>query len=115
MAAQFNAGAKSLSTALNISFLAALLISGTLILVYVVLGGYIAVAYNDVIRAIIMLIIPVILPAYGLIKFGGLKSLLQILSGLNPSLINPFSLGIGIIIGFLDIGLSSPGQPHKDK
>jgi solute:Na+ symporter, SSS family len=56
VAAQFNAGAKSLSTALDISFMLSLGISGLLIMVYMVLGGYVAVAYNDVVRAIIMMI-----------------------------------------------------------
>ena len=46
VAAQFNAGAKSLSTALNIPILPALAASGLLVLVYMVLGGYIAVVYN---------------------------------------------------------------------
>ena len=112
VAAQFNAGAKSLSTALNIPFIISLIISALLILIYMVLGGYIAVAYNDVVRAIIMLIGLVIFPIYGLIKIGGFNVLLDTLSRLNPAYIDPFSLGVGAIIGFLGIGLGSPGQPH---
>lgn len=112
VAAQLNAGAISLSTALDIPELAALVIAAVLILIYMILGGYIAVAYNDVVRAVIMLIGLVIFPVYGLIKIGGLDTLLNILSGLNPALIDPFSLAFGVIVGFLGIGLGSPGQPH---
>lgn len=112
VAAQFNAGGKALSTALNIPMLAALILSAVLILIYMVLGGYIAVAYNDVVRAIILIIGLVIFPIYGLIKIGGFHLMLESLSQLNPALIDPFSLSIGIIIGFLGIGLGSPGQPH---
>ena len=112
VAAQLNAGAISLSTALNIPVFTALVIAAVLILVYMILGGYIAVAYNDVVRAVIMLIGLVIFPIYGLIKIGGLNALLKILSGLNPALIDPLSLGFGVIVGFLGIGLGSPGQPH---
>ena len=112
VAAQFNAGAKSLSTALDIPILASILLSGLLILIYMVLGGYIAVAYNDVVRAVIMIIGLVIFPAYGLVKIGGFQALLETLSRLNPALIDPFSLSAGVIIGFLGIGLGSPGQPH---
>lgn len=112
VAAQFNAGAKSLSTALDVPFLPALLISAFLILVYMVMGGYIAVAYNDVVRAIILIIGLVIFPAYGLAKVGGLSALLQTLAQLNPASIDPLSLGWGAIIGFIGIGLGSPGQPH---
>lgn len=112
VAAQLNAGAKSLSTALGLPILLSLIISGLLILVYMVLGGYIAVAYNDVVRAVIMLIGLVIFPAYGLIKIGGLQTLLETLSALHPAHIDPFSAGMGAVIGFLGIGLGSPGQPH---
>ena len=112
LAAQFNAGAKSLSTALNFPILVSLLISGLLILIYMVLGGYIAVSYNDAVRSMIMIFGLVVFPVYGLIKIGGFKILLEILQKLDPALIDPFSLGAGVIIGFIGIGLGSPGQPH---
>jgi SSS family solute:Na+ symporter len=112
VAAQFNAGAKALSTGLNISFVFALILSGILVLVYMVLGGFIAVAYNDVVRAIILILGLVIFPAYGLIKIGGFNLMQDSLSRLNPAFIDPFALSFGVIIGFLGIGLGSPGQPH---
>jgi SSS family solute:Na+ symporter len=112
VAAQFNAGAKSLNAALGLPIIICLVISAVLILIYMILGGYIAVAYNDVVRAMIMLIGLVILPVYGIIKIGGFSSLMSTLSALHPSHLDPFSLGIGATIGFLCIGLGSPGQPH---
>jgi solute:Na+ symporter, SSS family len=112
VAAQFNAGAKSLSTALDLSLPLSLGISGLLIMVYMVLGGYVAVAYNDVVRAIIMLIGLVVLPIFGIIQVGGLSILNEMLHQLSPAYLDPFSLGAGVIIGFLGIGLGSPGQPH---
>ncbi|MCP5102385.1 MAG: sodium/proline symporter [bacterium] len=112
VAAQFNAGAKALTTALDLHMIVSLIISAVLILVYMILGGFIAVAYNDVVRAVIMLIGLVIFPIYGLIKIGGLKVLLDTLAALEPGLIDPFSLAFGIIAGYVCIGLGSPGQPH---
>jgi sodium/proline symporter len=112
VAAQFNAGAKTLAAALDISFLFSLIISGLLIMIYMVLGGFVAVAYNDVIRAIIMLVGLIILPIAGIIELGGIGTLKEIIYNLNPQQIDPFSLGIGAIIGFVGIGLGSPGQPH---
>jgi sodium/proline symporter len=112
VAAQFNGGAKALSTGLGLSFFWALVISGVLVLMYMVLGGFIAVSYNDVVRAVILLIGLVLFPAYGLVKIGGIKAMLNILAALNPALIDPFSLSMGVILGFLGIGLGSPGQPH---
>jgi len=110
--AQFNAGAKSLSTALGLSPFTALLISALLILIYMVLGGFIAVAYNDVIRAVIMIVGLVILPVVAIAKVGGSGAMLSILQQLNPKYVDPFSLGMGGLIGFLGIGFGSPGQPH---
>ncbi len=112
LAAQFNAGAKSLSTALNLPMIASLLFSGLLIMIYMVLGGYIAVSYNDAVRSLIMIFGLVVFPVYGMIKIGGFHILLETLQRLNPALIDPFSLGAGVIIGFIGIGLGSPGQPH---
>ncbi len=112
VAAQFNAGAKSLSTALDLSMLTSLAISGLLIMIYMVLGGYVAVAYNDVVRSVIMLIGLIVLPLIGIVHIGGLGVLNDMLHQLNPAYLDPFSLGLGAIIGFLGIGLGSPGQPH---
>jgi len=112
VAAQFNAGAKSLSTALNWSIPLSLAVSGILVLIYMILGGFIAVAYNDVVRALIMIAGLVIFPIIGLIKVGGLNPLLTTLQALDPKYVNPTSLGLGAIIGFMGIGLGSPGQPH---
>jgi sodium/proline symporter len=112
VAAQFNAGAKTMATALNVSLELSLVFSGLLILVYMVLGGFVAVAYNDVVRAVIMLIGLVVLPVVGIISLGGMGILYDILYNLNPGMIDPFSLSAGVIIGFVGIGLGSPGQPH---
>lgn len=110
--AQLKGGAESLKVALNIPLIASLAITAALILVYMVLGGYVAVAYNDVIRAIIMIVGLVVLPTYGIIKAGGIAKILSILQSLNPAYVDPFSFSIGGIIGLLGIGLGSPGQPH---
>jgi Na+/proline symporter len=47
-----------------------------------------------------------------LIRLGGFSVLLDSLARLNPALIDPLSLGVGALVGFLGIGLGSPGQPH---
>ena len=65
VAAQLHAGAKTLTSALGMNLGLGLLLSALLILVYMVLGGYVAVAWNDVVRAVLMLLALVALPAYG--------------------------------------------------
>ncbi|HKK70185.1 MAG TPA: sodium/proline symporter [Candidatus Krumholzibacteria bacterium] len=112
VAAQLNGGAKTLEAALQIPFWTALLAAAVLIVVYMLLGGYIAVAYNDVVRATIMLVALLVLPIVGLVEIGGFAGLAESLRGTDPGLVDPFSLGVGALIGFLGIGLGSPGQPH---
>lgn len=112
VSAQLYAGAKTLSSALDLQLGACLLVSALLILVYMVLGGYIAVAYNDVVRAVIMLIALVVLPVAGLVQAGGWAALRGVLTALDPAIVDPFALGFGALVGFLGIGLGSPGQPH---
>ncbi|MDO8834984.1 MAG: sodium/proline symporter [Vicinamibacterales bacterium] len=112
VAAQFNAGAKALSTALDLPLLAALAISGVLVMIYMVMGGFVAVAYNDVVRAFILIVGLVVLPAAGLFRMGGIGPLLATLEALHPAHVDPFSIGAGALLGFLGIGLGSPGQPH---
>ncbi|AEH24532.1 sodium/proline symporter [Pyrococcus yayanosii] len=110
--AQFNAGAKTLSAALGMGMLEALLVAVLMIVIYMILGGFIAVAYNDVIRAVIMIIGLTVLPAVAIAKVGGIGALLEILHQLNPKYIDPWAFGAGVVIGFIGIGLGSPGQPH---
>jgi SSS family solute:Na+ symporter len=112
VAAQLHAGAKTLTSALGMNLGLCLLLSALLILVYMVLGGYVAVAWNDVVRAVLMLLALVALPAYGLVRLGGLGSLRGQLVGFDPTLVDPLALGLGAFIGFVGIGLGSPGQPH---
>ncbi len=112
VAAQLNAGAKTLSTALQVPLWIALLAAGTMILVYMVLGGFVAVAYNDVIRAIVMLVSLVALPVAGLVRLGGWNAVLSTLGRLAPGHLDPCALGLGAAVGFVGIGLGSPGQPH---
>jgi sodium/proline symporter len=112
VAAQLNAGAKTLNAALNWNLGLCLVLSALLILVYMVLGGYVAVAWNDVVRAILMLLGLVALPAYGLVRVGGVAHLGEMLIALDPTAVDPLALGLGAFIGFVGIGLGSPGQPH---
>jgi sodium/proline symporter len=112
VSAQLFAGAKTLGSALDLPLGLCLLISAALILVYMVLGGYIAVAYNDVVRALIMLFGLVVLPVVGLAHVGGAGALRDVLNALDPRYLDPWSLGAGAVIGFVGIGLGSPGQPH---
>ncbi len=86
------------------------LITAAIILVYTVTGGYTAVAINDAIQAVVILCSLVVLPVIAVIQYPG--SVMETLNALNPDMLDPFALSAGAAIGFLGIGLGSPGNPH---
>ncbi len=110
VAAQLHAGAKTLNSALGWPLAGGLAAAAAIILVYMVLGGFVAVAYNDVVRAVVMLIGLVVLPLVALsrIEEGGLALALEA----HPAHLDPFALSAGAFLGLVGIGLGSPGQPH---
>lgn len=112
VAAQLNAGGKALGAALGWSVWTGVIVSAVLILAYMLLGGFVAVAFNDVVRAVIMLLGLVALPAFAIARLGGERALLEQLQALDPLLLDPLALGFGALVGFVGIGLGSPGQPH---
>ncbi len=100
VAAQFNAGAKTIGTALDLPIIVSLLCAGALVLVYMVLGGYVAVAYNDVIRAIIMLVGLIVLPVIAVVELGGWGAMSTVLTRLSPTHLDPMAIGFGALIRF---------------
>jgi SSS family transporter len=77
-----------------------------------VLGGFLAVSVTDMIQACFMIFALVLLPVITIVELGGLDILTAQLQALDPDLVDPFALGVGAGIGFLGIGLGSPGNPH---
>ena len=112
VSAQFNAAAKSLAEAVQIDTFWALLLSAVLTLAYMLMGGFVAVVYNDMVRAFLMLFALLIFPLVGLFSIGGLDALLLDLKNVDASLVDPCALSFGTMIGYVGIGLGSPGQPH---
>jgi sodium/proline symporter len=113
VSAQFVAGGKAMATSFNIDYRYGLLITSGIILVYVVLGGFLAVSVNDTIQAFIIIFALVIVPVKSIIDFGGWGQFVSMLSKEDSGMfINPLALSAGAMIGFLGIGLGSPGNPH---
>jgi sodium/proline symporter len=112
VSAQFNAGGKALSTSFGITPGWGVIWTALIVLLYTILGGFLAVSLTDMIQACFMIIALVVLPIVAIADFGGLTAMIDKLGGLDVALIDPFSLGVGGLIGFLGIGLGSPGNPH---
>jgi sodium/proline symporter len=112
VAAQFVAGGKAFSAAFDVSATTGVLITAAIVLAYTVLGGFLAVSLTDTLQGIFMLVALVLLPVIAIAARGGLGVVVAELTQLDPSLVDPSAIGFGALLGFLGIGLGSPGNPH---
>jgi len=113
VSAQFVAGGKAFSASFDVDYTSGLLITTAIILVYVVLGGFLAVSVNDTIQAFIIITALLIVPIKSIIDLGGWDNFIDMLTETQSgSFVDPFAISAGAMIGFLGIGLGSPGNPH---
>ncbi len=112
VAAQFLAGGKAFSTSFHVSEMTGILITALIVLIYTALGGFLAVSLTDMIQAFFMIFALLILPFIAIVHGGGWSGIVLILQNFNPKFLNPFAFAAGGVIGFLGIGLGSPGNPH---
>lgn len=112
VAAQFNAGGKSLAASFNLTPLQGILITATIVIFYTVLGGFMAVCWTDTLQALFMIFALMILPIIAIIYFGGLGRLFFVLKDISPGYLDTFAISFGAWLGFVGIGFGSPGNPH---
>ena len=112
VAGQFVGGGKAFAASFGLTPTAGVVVTAGIVLIYTMLGGFLAVSLTDMIQACFMIFALVLLPVIAIADRGGLPVLLSELRALDPSLIDPFALSAGAGLGFLGIGLGSPGNPH---
>lgn len=112
VSSQFVAGGKAFSSSFHIDQTTGIILSAVIIFAYTVLGGFLAVSLTDMFQAIFMIFALVVLPFIAIADAGGLSTVLSQLTELETGLVDPFAITIGGLVGFLGIGLGSPGSPH---
>lgn len=112
VAAQFKAGGKAFSSGFGLSDTEGLLLTAAIVLFYTMLGGFLAVSITDMVQAFLMILALLVLPIWAIMLYGGWPNVVEALTALSPPHLDPFALSIGALIGFLGIGLGSPGNPH---
>ncbi len=112
VAGQFVGGGKAFAASFSVSPTFGMLFTAGIVLVYTMLGGFLAVSLTDMIQACFMIFALALVPIIAIAELGGLGVLTGQLAALDPTLIDPFSLSVGVAIGFLGIGFGSPGNPH---
>ncbi|QFT88654.1 Sodium/pantothenate symporter [Bacillus sp. THAF10] len=90
MAAQWVGGARLIESVTGLSYTAALFVFALSVLVYVIIGGFRAVAITDGMQGIVMVVGTVIILAGTIIAGGGVPAIMTELVAENPNLISPF-------------------------
>ena len=106
--------AHTLQVLLNISYLAGLFLSGLVIIVYVVLGGYLAVVWTGFFQALIMIFALVAFLFATLNKIGSVQSIFDRLATINPGYVQtPGIWGFSGLFSFaMVVSLGVWGMPQ---
>jgi sodium/proline symporter len=107
-------GGVLLSTLFDISYFNAIIIATILIISYVMIGGYLAVAWTDLMQGLLMVMIIIIVPIFAISymdwNFNGIK---QQIVEVNAEYFNIFhNLSFIGIVSLMAWGLGYFGQPH---
>jgi len=116
--AQFVGSGKTLEGMNLLPYKGGVLVGAIIIGVYVLMGGYAAVCWTDLIQGLLMGGVMLMFPIMAIVKAGGLNALvdnlaqqgLLSLAGAGRTFLT--WAGIGFVLGQLGIALGYPGMPH---
>jgi sodium/proline symporter len=117
-ASGFVACGKLFNSVFGMNYTVALLLGVAIILVYTVLGGYLAVCTTDFVQGSLMFFALVITTIVGAIALGGPVEAIEKVNSLGANFLNPFVSGPGQSFGAFEIisalgwGLGYFGMPH---
>ena len=121
-ASGFSACGKLFSTLFGMDYVTAMLISAAVIVIYTVMGGFLAASFTDLIQSIIMTVALVVVLGFGVTQAGGIDAVMENARSLTDYLSllrihdpatggsNPYSLLT--ICSLLAWGLGYFGMPH---
>lgn len=112
------AGGKLFNAVFDLPYHLALIIGGVVIMIYVFVGGFLAVSWTDLFQGILMAIALLIVPIVLVLHLGGWGVAIENIHQINPALLNAFTdsankpLTLIAIVSLLAWGLGYFGQPH---
>jgi len=118
ISSQFQAAGNALTEVFGLSSAKSILVGAAVILVYCLLGGFLAASITDAVQALVMMLACILVPFAAVQAAGGFGDILATLKAQEPS--SYFSLtgksagliGIGAAMGLLGTGLGALGQPQ---
>lgn len=118
ISSQFQAAGNALTEVFGLSAVKSILIGAAVILVYCLLGGFLAASVTDALQAVVMMLACILVPFAAVQAAGGMHEVFAVLKTQEPA--SFFSLtgeavgiaGIGAAMGLLGTGLGALGQPQ---
>jgi sodium/proline symporter len=117
--AQFIAGGKGMALVTGLPYPVALLVALTIIVLYTLLGGYLAVAYTDFFQSLVMLVGVLWILAAALSHVGGLTAANLAIENIDPTLLSVWGKDLGfkgqwgVVAGaVLVFSIGYMGWPH---
>ena len=123
IAAQFQAAGNALLEVFGMSATEAILLGAAIIVIYCLLGGFLAASITDALQAAVMMLACVLVPVATLHAAGGFGAVSEALGrveiagysdllGASVGMAGPNMLGVGVAMGLLGTGLGALGQPQ---
>ena len=122
LASGFSACGKLFGTLFNMNYVTAMVISAAVIVIYTVMGGFLAASFTDLVQSVIMTIALIVVLGFGVTKAGGMDAVMsnaQSLAGYlslanihNPSTGGSAPYSFLTICSLLAWGLGYFGMPH---
>jgi sodium/proline symporter len=107
------AGARLFEQTFGLSYPVALYAGAAATIIYVFIGGFLAVSWTDTVQASLMIFALLLAPIMVVIKLGGLSQAWAAIAAISPNYVDYFSGTSAIgIISLLAWGLGYMGQPH---
>jgi len=118
VAAQLDGAGQILNASFGIPQWGGMLIGATVVALYTLMGGFLAVAWTDLIQGILMACVAVVLPLAGIAHLGGFGELWTVIAAHDPALLTMDlgETGAAFLFGVAFAGFSwcfgYLGQPH---
>lgn len=118
ISSQFQAAGNALTEVFGMSATEAILLGAAVIILYCLLGGFLAASITDALQAGVMVIACLIVPIATVSAAGGVGAMIETLTAIAPP--SYFSLtgdtvgmaGLGLAMGLFGTGLGALGQPQ---
>lgn len=107
------AGGTFFESAFGMHYHLGMVIVAAVVVLYTLVGGFLAVSWTDMVQGLMMLIALIAVPIVGVFVLGGFGALADGVNAVNPDFLSPFGSATFVgVISSLAWGLGYFGQPH---